>query len=575
MARKPPGRNRPDNVALRPFLSDFLARLARVTHWGGDTSCYTNGPRLTGASPENRGCPYDSRGYAVGYLFQEIMSKFNDGCESVTKTETTWQRFKAAEDLCASTNQRLQHATPPDLNKGLIGVDAVIHTAQRKIEHVLGRFSWNAAYSGMSFTTGASTSLPRRFGHQAYKYSSKLESTFNNLDLATTCVTLSPLWNGRPLFAEGPCDRPEIGVVDGNKLISVPKNYKTDRTIAIEPSLNMYVQKGIGVLIRRKLRKVGIDLNHGQQTNRDLAKFASVTGHLATVDLSMASDTVSLELVRLLLPADWCSALEQCRAPYGVLPSGQRILYRKFSSMGNGYTFELESLLFWALCSAATELLGLSTSLVSVYGDDLIVPTLATPLLYDVLSYCGFKVNESKSFVSGAFRESCGKHYLNGVDVSPFYVKSEDRSLLGLFKLHNQAARWFKQLERHGISFPGRSELLSSLRDLAPVKWRRPRIPDGMGDGAFIGSFDECQPDRPVAVHPQYTGWEGWFVIVLSETASASPPLVLVDRQHPGLTLNGAFCEQLERTGFNEPGGGLVLRRRVRRIQIVVPHFEW
>jgi hypothetical protein len=506
------------------------------------------------------------------------MSKFDDGLKSVKKTETTWQRFHAAEAMCAETNLRLVRTDLSRCSTQRDSVYAVFEAARRKIQFVLGAFDWNKAHSGMSFTSGASTSLPRRMGHQAYKYSFKLESTFNNLDLARTCVKYSPLWNGRPLFAEGPCRDAEVGVVDGNRLDSVPKNYKADRMIAIEPSMNMYVQKGLGSLIRRSLRRVGIDLEHGQQTHADLARFAAVTGMLATIDLSMASDTVSLELVRALLPSDWCEALEQCRSPYGVLPSGELILYRKFSSMGNGYTFELETLIFWALASACAEIYGLSTSLLSVYGDDIIVPVGAAPLLIDVLEFAGFKTNESKTFISGRFRESCGKHFLGSVDVSPFYVKREDSTLMGLFKLHNQAYRWFGRLAESGIHFPGSRELLSSLRARAPKAWRKPRIPDGMGDGAFIGTFDECQPNRPVcprvAKRPEdRVGWEGWYALVLAETATACSPFVLVDRQHDGLSVHGAMCEQLVRTGSNEPGGGIVISREVRQIQIVVPHF--
>ena len=42
------------------------------------------------------------------------------------------------------------------------------------------------------------------------------------------------------------------------------------------------------------------------------------------------------------------------------------------------------------------------------------------------------------------------------------------------------------------------------LRGYAPARWRRPQILDGVGDGAFVGFFDEVLPDR--APH----GWDGW-----------------------------------------------------------------
>lgn len=145
----------------------------------------------------------------------------------------------------------------------------------------------------------------------------------------------------------------------GNKVTTVPKNSKTDRVIAIEPLMNMYVQKGIGGAIRHSLRSVGINLND-QTSNQRLAREGSLQGKLATVDLSSASDSVSLLLVEELLPPDWVAAIKLCRSPCGVLPDGSVINYQKVSSMGNGFTFELESLIFWAACSSVCQYLRLS-----------------------------------------------------------------------------------------------------------------------------------------------------------------------------------------------------------------------
>jgi hypothetical protein len=85
-------------------------------------------------------------------------------------------------------------------------------------------------------------------------------------------------------------------MVSGNNVDWVPKNYKTDRTIAIEPDWNMFLQKGLGGLLRRRLRRVGQDLND-QSTNRFCAAVGSIDGSLATLDMSMASDTVAYRLV--------------------------------------------------------------------------------------------------------------------------------------------------------------------------------------------------------------------------------------------------------------------------------------
>lgn len=584
MDPKSPGRNRPVNVALPPFLDQFVTQLTRVADWHGDREVFRNAAGVTGASP-SRGCPSDPGRFAVEYLFEEILSKFDDGKPSADKERTTWDRFHKAEEACASTNQRLRTHDPAFFSTESTGVYSLIEAARRKISWVLGPLDLDEVHGLMEFTSGASTRLPRRYGHQAYKFSSTKETTSGNLPFAYAVVQHSPLLSGRPVFGEGPCNDPLrfLKEVVGNKLISVPKNYKTERTIAIEPDMNMYVQKGFGNVIRRRLRRVGVDLDHGQQTNRDLALFGSATGHLATIDLSMASDTVSRELVELLLPPDWFSCLEQARSQYGVLPSGELMYYQKFSSMGNGFTFELETLIFWSFAQSVAEAYGAGTRLIAVYGDDIIVPASVSDPLCELLRFVGFTPNEKKTFSSGPFRESCGKHYFNGVDVSPFYVKSEDNTLLGLFKLHNQFYRWASRLEKDGYPIVGWRWLCSWLRSRAPKTWRRPRIPDGMGDGAFLGTFDECRPSTPIAAKPQYKGWEGWQVVVLAEvTRSISPFELTPGKGRLGSRLGEAgelLAWQLGLVSGSDPfdpltsSGGLVKDRRVREIKLTVPHF--
>jgi hypothetical protein len=55
---------------------------------------------------------------------------------------------------------------------------------------------------------------------------------------------------------------------------------------------------------------------------------------------------------------------------------------------------------------------------VRVYGDDLIVPVDHVQTVVQTLELFGAQVGSDKSFWTGRFRESCGKEYFNGVDVS-------------------------------------------------------------------------------------------------------------------------------------------------------------
>jgi hypothetical protein len=258
--------------------------------------------------------------------------------------------------------------------------------------------------------------------------------------------------------------------------------------------------------MRSRLQRFGVNLND-QTKNQRLALEGSVTGLLATIDLSMASDTVSRTLVELLLDSSpWLPYLGQSRSPFGVLPSGEKIFYQKFSSMGNGYTFELETVIFWSLAQAYAQVYGAEERQIMAYGDDLVVPCDMAEGFMKLLEYVGFKPNAKKSFWSGPFRESCGKHYLCGYDVTPFYVKKVPTTLLDLFKIHNQIWRFIARSE--WLDEGQIDQLLGVcrwLRGFAPAKWRKPMIIDGIGDGAFVGHFDEVLPCR------SREGWDGWL----------------------------------------------------------------
>jgi hypothetical protein len=206
---------------------------------------------------------------------------------------------------------------------------------------------------------------------------------------------------------------------DECKIDTVPKNAKTNRVIAIENRGNSFLQKGFGGYFRRRLRKVGVDLDD-QEINQERARLA-YSRNLATLDLRAASDTISIEAVWLLLPYDWAASLDAVRSRYAVMPNGDRMKLEKFSSMGNGFTFELESLIFWALAQVVSD--EGSGERVSVYGDDIICSSQDYDELVSLLDHCGFEVNKSKSYSHGLFFESCGKHFFQGSDVTPAYQK--------------------------------------------------------------------------------------------------------------------------------------------------------
>jgi hypothetical protein len=62
------------------------------------------------------------------------------------------------------------------------------------------------------------------------------------------------------------------------------------------------------------------------------------------------------------------------------------------------------------------------SSMVRVFGDDIIVPNDAYMVLTILMDELGLKVNTDKSFAEGFFREACGMDAFMGYCVTPAYI---------------------------------------------------------------------------------------------------------------------------------------------------------
>jgi hypothetical protein len=304
---------------------------------------------------------------------------------------------------------------------------------------------------------------------------------------------IGPVWRSFP--------GSDFIVNDESRTTTVPKNAKTDRIIAIEPHMNIFVQKGIGALLRHRLKLFGVDLNT-QSWNQFLASKAQEWS-LSTIDLKGASDSVSHRLVRYLLPSRWYELLNAARVDFTQL-DGRRVPLQKFSSMGNGFTFELETLIFYAACLAC----GAHKSLTAVYGDDIIVEKSVSDKLIEVLDFIGFKTNAKKTFLEGNFFESCGTDWYEGHDVRPIFLKGQyvDDTQCRLY-IPNALRRY---AHRRGFSRYCDSRFkkpwVSALRRCTPIE-RRTAIPDGYGDDGLVLNWDESAPSRTWC--SKYQGWQG------------------------------------------------------------------
>jgi len=370
------------------------------------------------------------------YLNSEVFSKFvsEDTDPPEVRKQRAINKWLAAERDNEATTDRLltTHAEYNILPR--VPFSSFVEKCRSTIVEIIGETPPVDALIG-SFSGGSSTSRSRAFSHPANKYHGKAHVTERCLELFTDVIVGEvPGW----INAQTSLNL-AVEVVPGNVMFTVPKKTDIDRCACKEPDLNMFVQKGIGSYLRKCLLRSGINLND-QSINRSLACKGSQDGSLATLDLSSASDSVTTELVYMLLPMTWFTLLDSVRSHVTII-DGEEHRNHMFSSMGNGFTFELESLLFYVISRTVTYFRG-TRGVVSVYGDDIIVPSAAAHYVSFALSHFGFQVNPDKSHTEGPFRESCGGHYWNGVDITPFYVRKPINHIADLIDIANKLRHW-------------------------------------------------------------------------------------------------------------------------------------
>lgn len=395
-------------------------------------------------------------GFRLSYCSAELTRKLEPlpGRSKVDTAGVAQQKFLEQEALNHETNKRFAPSAP---NIGGFPGD-VIYVAARLIRKVLGDSPCiddilRQCAHGPGVTIGCGGDLTSLY----FKAVSMPTTTINLLPFARHLVASDDL-----LFALHGTSVP-VPVKRG-ELFVVPKDNEEDRICEKQPTLNVFLQKGIGSEIRRRLlRRCGINLND-QSINGSLAREGSIHGLTATVDLSNASNSITYGVVRALLPLDWFVLLDLARTRSVVLLDGDTTHdLELFSAMGNGFTFELESLIFWALIKATLSVLQARgeehDQTVSVYGDDLIFASSLVGHVTDVFRVCGFRVNERKSHVSGPFRESCGSYWYSGFNVKPLRLRKYPRSRLCWIRLANmiyeRARDWGEGLYADPTFFEG------------------------------------------------------------------------------------------------------------------------
>jgi hypothetical protein len=378
------------------------------------------GDRYGLTEPNNPGPECTPTQFACALLRRNVLKKFQDDVSADADAKAL-AKFLAANERCRS--YEMEYAS---WEAELVGTfKKVLYEFYLMLDEAC-LLNYNSILSrgrmgpGSSISARGTDSFTKLFASPLSYTSSSLLSTYR----AVGCHT--------PRWREAESIRASLlsdGVMtNASKLSFVPKSSDISRTICTEPSLNMYYQLGFGSIVEWGLaRFFGIDLSTQPEKNAQLARIGSLTGQYSTIDLESASDSVSMGMLRTCLPRQILGILETLRTPNVRIPDGSIHPLYMVSTMGNGFTFPLQTLVFAAAVRAVYLESGLSQDRAvksGVFGDDIVVDTRVFQKTVRLLEILGFRANAHKSFSEGPFRESCGCDYYSGHNVRAVYLKT-------------------------------------------------------------------------------------------------------------------------------------------------------
>lgn len=235
--------------------------------------------------------------------------------------------------------------------------------------------------------------------------------------------------------------------VRGGKIFFAPKNREISRTCCTEPLLNSLFQQAIGAFYELRLQLFfNISLSTQPDFNRELARIGSIDGSFGTIDLVSASDSNWLKMLdEVLMPSKLKAMMWLSRCKSAILPNGKELKLEMISTMGNAFTFPLQTMIFASAVKACYSIMGFPCTSAKteygVFGDDIVVRKEVYEFLVRMLTKLGYQVNVGKSFNTGLFRESCGEDYYSGVNVRGVYIKSLETSPQ-VYSAINRLNRW-------------------------------------------------------------------------------------------------------------------------------------
>lgn len=494
----------------------------------------------------------DGEKFADDYLVSSVLTKSDHLPIKIDLDAECEALFRKCESVNAVTNARLIGAKHPDW----------FYTVQSEFRTILGPLSpgrLKRISDSCKFGPGVHVGVNGMGLVPSIKYDSTLSLTHA---LVPFCRSLmgENWWS----YNQQPRE-----VVRGSEFFTVPKKATAKRGCAKEPAINMFGQSGIGQYLQKRLAMFGIDISD-QTRNQQLAGRAWTDG-LATIDLSNASNLMSRGVVWELATTEWSHLLDLFRSPEMKMPGGDWVELQMHSSMGNGYTFALETAIFAAVVRASVP-----TDLhdgIAVYGDDIVCPQRYAPVVIERLEYLGFQVNSRKTSLAGSFFESCGQDFFRGVNVRPFYLRRQRDAA--------EAAPYFLEVANSLRIYANRrgggefcdirwKPLWDRLVKAVPGPWKKTYVPASLGNAGIIVDSGDKRLRRPSSKgrFAQNEGYVARYVV-------REP--VLLDRETHGVllaTLKAGSSAVLSRG--KEPRRGFLGRAYLTSGTVLwCPGFAW
>ena len=363
----------------------------------------------------------------------------------------------------------------------------IVKRARQIIAKILGDYDQSEHEQACRFGKRASVGVPAHLSYLDERLGRFITGSRKHIDWFQDLLTRDPLLE-RSIDLCLPMAPDRWDQCSCLSLTCVPKSWKSFRGIMPNTTIGGFYTYGLGKVIQKRLTCIGLNIRYLQRKHRRLVLFFSKSRTHVTADLSSASDSFTSWLVNLLVPRKWYNVLKLGRMTHyreqpkvGTL--SRKLYMSSFMTMGIGFTFQLQTLLFYGLLKAIQDLSGIK-GLVSVYGDDLIYPSGMHSFVRQSFGDLGFLLNDDKTFVKESFRESCGADAYCGFDVRPFSPKGDHQMLKGtdyealLYKtINGLLLRW----NRHEIPEAIEYLKLELLRLEIPILQVPPDFPDYSG----------------------------------------------------------------------------------------------